>query len=159
MSSKRKPNNPKKRMASLASSALRNQAVMFTGGDDGKCSLVDLNTNHVYKPIITIVEALENLPFQWSVLICVLCRGNDGKNYMQSEAYIWGKKYRQKELSFDLNQEHGRLIKSSNPSHLVNICWLAAPNYKKEIPESKAWDIFSKDGAFDYLADWEIATH
>lgn len=102
----------------------------------------------------TIVKALHSIAFKWHVYLAVLCRSQDGKEYIQSEEMNFIHPYRRELLSDKLNEQHDKLIRTCNPHQILNIGWVAS-TVPYEFDDSFCYELFNKQGGWGYLAEWE----
>jgi len=139
--------NPKKINGVVDRIALKNKLVTYVTGDD---------INNLYclrqdKQIVVdkrLAYALGNQPFEWSVVIAVFCRDQNGQEYTKSELIASNEKYYQHELIEFLNDQHNTLIKSVNRHHFIGAGWMASPE-GQDFSEAEIDRIFRKLGAFE----------
>jgi hypothetical protein len=146
---KRKANNAHKRAERVCKAALRNCAVSFLAGGGGKCLLIDLNTNRVFRPTLALSKIIESGSYTWSVYCAVFCRDQTGKEYMQGVTVESANPCRQNDLLEVLHEQHLRLLKGCNDAHTVNVGWLASPS-AHEWDEKEVGDIFTELNAWDF---------
>lgn len=155
MGKKRKAYNPVKRINLLAKSVLKGHAVVFVGGNGGKCDLVDIKKAHIYQPRMEVARVIEQGRFKWAILCAAFCRGQDGQEYMKSQLVYSPEECRQSDLAGTVEGLHQSMIRNEiNQQHLLNVGWLAAP-VQGDIDEGVAGKIFAKAGAWEYLSKWE----
>ena len=154
--SKRKANNPQKRMERVCKAALKNCAVSFLAGGNGKCRLVDVNTNRVFSPTLALSKVIESGSYLWSVYCAVFCRDQAGKEYMQGLTIKTNAPCRQSDLLSVLHDNHLQLLKGCNDAHALNVGWLASPT-GREWCEKEVGDIFTTIDAWDFNTKLECA--
>lgn len=101
----------------------------------------------------TLLAALLDMPHAWSVCISVILRGQDGKEYVQSQLIELPSKVLQHDISNAISKAHDALVSETNPAHFVNVAWIAAPNWSLEDFDDGV--LYDKMGAFETLAKWE----
>jgi len=154
--SKRKANNPRRRMERLGKAVLKGCAISYIGGDGGLCKMVDIKTQRSFKPGPAIAKTIEAGRYSWSIICAVFCRDQTGKEYMKSIVIKSTEPRQQDELLDVLHDNHKNLLGECNAAHTVSVGWLASP-VGHEWTEKEAGDIFTKLNAWDFVAKWEQA--
>jgi hypothetical protein len=156
--SKRKAYNPKKRLALLAKSALKGQAVIWIGGtSDGNCNMVDLRNHQIYAPHIEIARAVESGLYPWAVFCAVFCRDQQGQEYMKGKMVVADIKCKQSEIAEAAEGVHTQILRNDcNRQHVANVGWIAVPT-AGDIDEETAGKIFDKANAWEFLSKWEAS--
>ena len=143
-----------KRVTNMATLGTKDMLLVFVGGKKetqafDKKSLGRINVGP------TIAESLAKLSFKWSVYVAVLCRRQDGQQYIQSEQYTFDVPYSRATVENMLNEKHEELVKACNPLHVVNLGWIAS-TVNCDISDALADELFTKQDGWEYLAGWEI---
>ena len=154
--SKRKANNPQRRLERLGKAVLKNCAITFVAGGNGLCAMVDLKTNRAFKPLPALANAIESGRYIWSVYCAVFCRDQAGVEYMQGVEVVTNEPCYQADLLNVLQHHHIALLDGCNEAHKVNVGWLASA-VGHEWREKEAGKIFTNLNAWDFLAKWETA--
>jgi len=154
--SKRKANNPRRRMERLGKAVLKGCAISFVAGGNGLCQMVDLKTQRGFKPGPALARTIEAGRYTWSVYCAVFCRDQNGGEYMQSVVVTTNEPCYQSDLLDVLHEHHLNLLAGCNEAHILNVGWLASP-VGHEWTEKEAGDIFTKLNAWDFVAKWEQA--
>lgn len=102
----------------------------------------------------SIARSLQTVAFKWSLYLAVLCRRQDGQQYTRQRVRKFHSPYSRATIENYLNEEHEKLIKKCNQLHIVNIGWVAS-TVPYEITDDIAYDLFEKQGGWDYLAEWQ----
>lgn len=152
--SKRKANNPQKRMERVCRAALKNCAVSFLAGGSNKCQLIDVNTKRVFSPTLSLSKVIESGSYLWSVYCAVFCRDQNGKEYMQGLTIKTNEPCRQSDLLSVLHENHLQLLNGCNDAHTLNVGWLASPT-GHDWSEKEVGNIFTKLEAWDYQTKLE----
>lgn len=143
--------NPNKINGAIDRIALKKKIVTYVTGDSVN-NLYCLNQDKQIQVDKRLAFALGNQPFEWSVIIAVFCRDQNGEEYLKSELVSAKEKYFQHELIEVLNEQHKALIKSVNRNHFIGAGWLASPE-GRDFSESETDRIFRKLGAFQAERD------
>jgi hypothetical protein len=146
---KRKANNAHKRAERVCKAALKNCAVSFLAGGNGKCRLVDIKSGRIFSPTLSLARIIESGKYTWSVYCAVFCRDQTGKEYMQGVTIKTNEPCQQSDLLNVLHEQHLSLLKGCNDSHTLNVGWLASP-VGHEWDEKEVGDIFTKLNAWDF---------
>jgi len=154
--SKRKANNPQRRLERLGKAVLKGCAIIFVAGNNGLCQMVDLKTKKPFKPGLSLVKTIESGRYTWAVYCAVFCRDQTGKDYMQSVVVTTKEPCLQSDLVSVLHEHHLALLDRCNPTHTLNVGWLASP-VGHDWTEKEAGEIFTKMNSWDFVAEWEAA--
>ena len=154
--SKRKANNPQRRLERLGKAVLKGCAITFLAGGDGLCKMVDIKTQKLFKAGLALAKTIEEGRYSWSVYCAVFCRDQNGKDYMKGVVIKTMDNCRQNDLVEALHLNHLALLEDCNQSHTLNVGWLASPT-GHEWTEKEAGEIFTKMNAWDFDAEWERA--
>ena len=152
--SKRKANNPQRRLERLGRAALRGCAIIFVAGNDGLCQMLDMKTGKTFNPGLATSKTIETGRYTWSVYCAVFCRDQNNKEYMQSVVITTKDHCLQSDLVSVLHEHHAELINGCNPTHTLNVGWLASP-VGHEWTDKEAAKIFTKMDAWNFSAKWE----
>lgn len=137
---------------------VRNLGITLLVGD--KCEIVNMNTNRIMmgKNRTQVGELLRDMTqtkHKWSVLLCVFGRTETGEEYIKTLDVAPPVPCYSNEITEALQAEHSKLYDSFNKNHFVNIGWIAKPN-DGEFDEEKVKELFTKLGAFENIAKWEL---
>lgn len=145
---KRKPNSNMQRAHRLATAVLSGYVIAYvTGREEYFCHLINLNQMKEVQVTSVLFKSISEIPHAWGVLIASVCQDNFDKKYIQSEFHKMKSKYYQRDLIEYLNQEHSKLLKSTNPNHLIGAGWIASP-IGSEVTDEQATQIFEMIGAW-----------
>lgn len=143
--------NPKKVVRLIDRMVLKNKVVTYVTGDSYN-NLYCLKQKKLISVDKKIAVALAEQPFEWSILIAVICRDQNGTEYIKSELIASNQKYFQHELISFLAEKHQKLIQSVNRTHVIGVGWLASPE-GRDWEEDQAGQIFEQLGAFNAKQD------
>lgn len=133
-----------------------NICVAYSYNDNRVAQLVDGKTGAVIPSTRLLVEAMTHIAYKWHVLIAVLCKTESGEHYMKADQINATDYYKQYELADVLQENHRKLIESTNDKHLFNVVWLASP-VQKDWDEKQASQIFDRLGYWDEELVYESA--
>ena len=102
----------------------------------------------------SIAQSLGSVAFKWNVCIAVLCRRQDGQEYIQSSVINFDAPYKRETIETMLNEHHSQLAKTCNKEHIVNLGWIAS-TVPYEFDDEQTTKLFDKQNGWDYLAGWE----
>ncbi len=159
MKKRNKKYNPVKNGNRLIHAAIKNLAVVFCGGNDGKSSLVNYKTKIIFIAPMPLAYAIADTRFNWTVICAVFCRDKGGHEYMRTQDIFSPDKHTQEELAETLQGIHARMLDDANPTHICNLGWLAVPRGHDglAIDDKSLATIFEKAGAWNTLAKWQQA--
>ena len=137
----------------LANIFTKSVGIVQLPGDNS--NIVDLDTHEV-KNNISQQRAFDITGHQhkWSVLLCVFGRANDGKEYFKSEEVVSPRICYQSEIGDSMNGLHNKMYEEFNKNHFVSLGWVATP-HDREFDLDEMFKLFTKLGAFEYIAKWE----
>ena len=118
------------------------------------CNIVNINTLKSIKVSRKLADIISNNKFEWSVLCCVMC-ANDNERYMKAVQVNSSKPMLQSELTDFLREEHKKLLANCNENHLVEVCWIAAPN-ACDFDEPTVFDFFESLNVYEGVENYEI---
>ena len=125
-------------------------------GNGGMSELVSIKTGSKIRAGMSLVKAVTEIPFKWSVYCAVMGRTETGQEYTKAFQVVTETACTQYNLANQLNQLHQDFVKDEiSPRHIVNVGWLADP-HGNEWDEAQAEAIFRKMGAFDGAAQWQM---
>lgn len=156
MSKTKKPRNKKFNRIKFLSSALslkfHNALVGWCNGNNANVLFERDGKRKVYTA--ADAKGLSTLPFQWSILCCVMCRDQTGQQYIAADLITTPAKYPYQSMCDFLNSHHQALISKQNSLHVCCTGWIASP-VGHDISMSLADTIMTELGAWDHLAQWE----
>ena len=148
-----KKNCQMKRLANMALYGTSDLLLVFVGGkretyafDKKELSPVNIGPS--------IAQSLQTVAFKWSLYLAVLCRRQDGQQYIKQKVIPFFSPYSRATIENYLNEEHEKLIKICNPLHIANIGWIAS-TVPYEITDEIADELFTKQGGWDHLSEWQ----
>lgn len=153
--SKRKPNNPQARMARNCRAFLSRHQVAV------------VNINRVAHPDLVdqrLISLLDGLPiardqlqpvahafcdfsYSWTVYFAVMCRDQEGAQYIKAEEIALSSIYRADQLTSVLEHFCRKLQDGCNTRHLVSSGWIANTS-GIALDEARAYELFEKFGAW-----------
>ena len=154
--SKRKAYNPQKRFQRLANATMKHVGVLYVGGKDVKCQLIDMRTTRIFNPGLATAKTVSEGRFKWSIFCAIFCRDQDNKDYMKSLLVVVPRATRQQDIADQVNDIHRDMLKTCNRDHVLNLGWIACTD-GRDLNENAAGKIFENADAWDYLAGWEAA--
>ena len=101
-----------------------------------------------------LAKTIESGRYSWSVYCAVFCRDQTGTEYMQGVVVSTNNDCMQSDLHAVLHEHHVQLLGGCNKAHTLNVGWLASP-VGYEWTEQEAGAIFTKMGAWNFIAEWE----
>lgn len=153
---KRKQHSMNARFQRAGLASLKGLAVGFICGNGGMSELVSIKTGSKIRAGMSLVKAVTEIPFKWSVYCAVMGRTETGQEYTKAFQVVTETACTQYNLANQLNQLHQDFVKDEiSPRHIVNVGWLADP-HGNEWDEAQAEAIFRKMGAFDGAAQWQM---
>jgi len=158
---KRKSNSSMKRKQLIARAMLKDLCVaMVMDGKETHCQVFNYKTAKEVPATQVLANTIANLPWQWYIECSVVCRDQQGKEYVVSEPVYCESAYRQNDprLSAFLNTHHVKFYKKQNAMHVITLAWVAVPNLGKqvELPIETLDKIYTELGAFENLSKWEL---
>ena len=157
----RKKHSPSKRKHAIMRFLIKNTAMVWVASDkpaDGDQATVeawDLKTNKKMVIYPEIMEAYATVKCKWSVYCAVFCRDQLGREYVQGNWICAKEDYRQDMLANFLSESHSNLLDSCNPSHVLNLGWVAFED-GKEHNDSQAIKLMEQRDCWSPLAPHEI---
>ena len=150
---KRKANNELERTKRIARASLKDCVVVYVSGDDHK-RLFSLRHMMQVRCTVSIDRAVHAIRWPWTVYIAAFCRDQSGSEYVKAEEVAVAGEYFYSELTDLLNEQHFALLETVNRQHLCGVGWIAAPR-RCTFDEAQAFNVFSNNGAFELLANWQ----
>lgn len=162
--SKRKPNNPKARLARNCRALLANSQVAVMNIDrPAYPDLVDqrLISLRDGKPIARsqvqlVADAFCDFAYPWTVYFAVMCRDQQGAQYIKAEEIAVGSVCRADQLTEVLEHFCCELRKGCNTRHLVSSGWIANTS-GIGLDEARAYELFEKFGAWAHVERTQAA--
>lgn len=102
----------------------------------------------------SIAASLNSVAFKWCVYLAVLCKDQNGQQYIQSEEVKLVHPYKRELLVEMLNEKHRELIKTCNPLHVLNMGWIAS-TVPYEFEDQHCEKLFNLQGGWKFNAKWE----
>lgn len=94
-----------------------------------------------------IVEAICDIPHQWTIFISAMCIDQAGMRYIKSLEVVPQGNYLAAHLAGVIEAQFQALKQDCNPQHLIGSAWIAIPN-QVELEEEQASRIFDAVGAW-----------
>lgn len=147
--SKRKPNNPRKRIEAASRAILRaNHVAVINIDPSHDQGLINWKTAKQIAPGRSIAEAICDVPHRWSFYFAAMCADQSGGQYMKSTEATPNGLYLSSHLADVIEAVYKDLLNTCNPRHVIASGWIAFP-YHAEISEEQAWAAFEGFGAFN----------
>ena len=126
---KRKANTPIKRKQMIARTALKNLCIAMVLGEAKYCTVMNYKSCNEVKVSQQVAELIAGLPWKWYFECSVICRDQNGKEYIVSETVHCESAYRQSDprLNDFLNTHHKAFLAKQNHLHVVTLAWVAVP--------------------------------
>lgn len=157
--SKRKANTPIKRKQMIARTALKNLCIAMVLGEAKYFTVMNYKSCNEVKVSQQVAELIAGLPWKWYFECSVVCRDQQGNEYIVSETVHCESAYRQSDprLNEFLNKHHKAFLEKQNNLHVITLAWVAVPAIGDKVDlEIETLDkIYTKLGAFEYLSTWE----
>lgn len=153
--SKRKPHNKNKRIKRLMNTYINKVGVLYISGlFHGKCFAVKLNGGKKFPVMSEVAVQMEEGFFKWNVYCAVLCRDNDGNNYLKGSVVDAPIKCQQREIAVQIHEAHMAVYRNANPDHIITVAWIGVPS-NRELSEEEAYKIFEDNRGFEFLSQGE----
>lgn len=94
-----------------------------------------------------IVDAICDIPHQWTIYISAMCIDQAGMRYIKSLEVAPQGNYLAAHLAGVIEAQFHALKQDCNPQHLIGSAWIAIPN-QVELEEEQASRIFDAVGAW-----------
>ena len=155
--SKRKRHTSTKRRDLIARASTKDLAIAMVLGSTKYCTVVNIKTGKEIMVDRQRADLIVNTPWQWNIECSVICRKQQGQEYVVSEAIQCQSRYRQSDprLNDFLNEHHRSFLAKQNPMHVITLAWIAVPNLTTEVPMPMLEKIYRDLGAFEHLSKWE----
>ena len=154
----KKPRNKRhnllQRYRNLAQKTVNEMFVAFVVDGDPRCDVIDAEGNKIHVDH-ALMNALEKVPYAWSVCCVVTCRTETGQQYMKMRCVDSGARYYKKDLTPTFNDIHIKLLKECNGNHVVTAGWVAAPR-PFEFEDEFVNNVMLKLGGWKFPARWEF---
>lgn len=138
----------------LASATTHDLAVVWVQGDNKYSSVFNLKNGKREKVTRLMAKALSESTHQWTILLAVFCRRQDGQEYAKYAEVHTGANYYESDLIEAMREHQDALIAQQNPEHFISAGYMAAP-HPIEFDEKMAGKIFADMGGWECLAKWE----
>lgn len=132
--SKRKPNNAAARTERYQRAVLRQFRVAVMNldwrgkpEDEFRQYLVDFETGRMLRHGVHVAEAVCDLAHRWTVFLGVMCRDQNGKEYLSSSEFTTTGIHKADQLTETIEEQYLALVDSCNPKHVVCSGWVANP--------------------------------
>ena len=127
--SKRKANTPIKRKQMIARTALKNLCIAMVLGEAKYCTVMNYKSCNEVKVSQQVAELIAGLPWKWYFECSVVCRDQQGNEYIVSETVHCESAYRQSDprLNEFLNTHHKAFLAKQNNLHVITLAWVAVP--------------------------------
>jgi hypothetical protein len=156
---KRKANTPIKRKLMIARTALKNLCIAMVLGESKHCTVMNYKSCNEITVSRQVADLIAGLPWKWQIECSVVCRDQQGKEYVVSETVHCESAYRQSDprLNDFLNVHHKAFLEKQNPLHVITLAWVAVPVIGNDVElEIETLDkIYTKLGAYEFLSTWE----
>lgn len=140
----RKKYNPHKNIQRATKAVLGNTYAIWHTFDDKKAELFHRNGQRV-RMTPTIVTALTEYRYEWSLFLAAFGVDQWGKPYMKSEAILSKEQYTHAELCDFLNERHLEIIDGMNKNQFIGAGWIASIK-GTDLSEQEAFAWFDKLG-------------
>ncbi|HAC66468.1 MAG TPA: hypothetical protein DCP19_00480 [Pseudomonas sp.] len=162
--SKRKQNNPQARLARNCRAFLsRNQVAAVNIDRDAQPDLIDQRLISLLDglPIARdqlqpVATAFCDFSYSWTVYISVLCRDQQGTQYIKSEEIALANICRAEQLTEVLEHFCCKLRDGCNTKHIVGTAWIADP-CGVSLSEEQAAHIYDVIGAWAHVERTQAA--
>ncbi|MGY8830073.1 MAG: hypothetical protein ACKVIS_11070 [Pseudomonadales bacterium] len=148
--SKRKPNNTRVRLERTMRSLLRSNHVAVVDVDIPEVTELQVMVNwRNCRQIVSrhIVDAICDIPHQWTIYISAMHVGQDGTQYLKSVEATPQGIYLAARLKEVVEAEYRNLLKDCNTQHVIGCAWIAIPD-QVELDEAHASRIFDAVNAW-----------
>lgn len=146
---KGKKYDPHKTIRTMSRFLMRHKVIVcLTTVDD--LAVFDYKTMKLHQPDKYLLHALATDRFKWSVECAVLCRRQDGEEYLVTQKVVCEQPYTHAELVGVLNDVHRDLIASCNQLHTLNFGWIAMVS-DEDVPLEKQEALYRLLDGFECL--------
>lgn len=147
--SKRKPNNPRKRVEVSSKAILRSNHIAVVNVDpSGRQGMVNWKTAKNIPPGRQVATAICDIAHRWTIYFAGLCVDGNGDRYMKSSEVAPQGLYMAHHLEDVIESFYRELLDTCNKSQLVASGWIALP-YEAELTEEQAFAVFEAVGAWN----------
>lgn len=145
--SKRKPNNTRARLERTMRSLLRSNHVAVVDVEVAELQVM-VNWRNCRQIVSRhIVDAICDIPHQWTIYISAMHVGQDGTQYLKSVEAAPQGIYLAARLKEVVEAEYRNLLKDCNTQHVIGCAWIAIPD-QVELDEAHASRIFDAVNAW-----------
>ena len=115
--------NPRKYLDLVVRDKVKNFAIAMVLGETKYCTLIDYKTGEELNVTVDVAESVEKGCFNWYYECSVVCRDQNGKEYVVSEPHYFQSRYRQSDerLNKYLNEVH--VAFKENKTHFILSRW------------------------------------
>lgn len=141
---RRKPHNARARMERYCRSMLRLHAVAVLDSEAAELqTLIDYKRAKVITASSRqdLVDAVCEIPHQWTLYLAYLCRSQTGERYMKSAEVVPQGIYKAEQLGDVIEPLARGLLDQCNPLHHPRLSWIAIPD-SVSLSEDHAAQIF-----------------
>lgn len=138
----------------LARATTHNLAVAWVQGENKESCVFNLKSGKRENVTRMMAQALGEAPHQWTILLAVFCRRQDGQEYAKYFEVQTGANYYESDLIEAMREHQDALITQQNPEHFISAGYMASP-HPIEFDEKQAGKIFASMGGWDCLSKWE----
>lgn len=147
---RRKPHNARARMERYCRSMLRLHSVAVMDSEAAELqTLIDYKRARVITASSRqgLVDAVCEIPHQWTIYIAYLCRSQTGERYMKSAEVVPQGIYKAEQLGDVIEPLARDLLDQCNPLHRPRLGWIAIPD-SVSLREDQAARIFETFGSW-----------
>jgi hypothetical protein len=123
--------------------------MVYSTGGDGMVRLYDFKSLKEVSATKAVINALNDIPHQWSFIMCAFERDSNGKEKMKRWEFTIPGNYYRNDIVSAVNVEHKKLTDSCRQELLTGAGWICAPWVLPEEYDDIAVDnLFKKLGAY-----------
>ncbi len=112
--------------------------------------LIDLSNGKELRHGVNVAEAVCDIAHRWTVYIGVMCRDQNGVEYLKSDEFVTSGIHKADQLTPNIEQAYRALRDSCNPAHIVSSGWIANP-CGVSLSEDQAAHIYDMAGAWQHV--------
>lgn len=144
---RRKPNNQRARLERSLRALVRSNRVAVVDVEVAQLQVM-VNWRNCKRVVSRrIVDALCDIPHQWTVYISAMHVDQDGTQYLKSTEIQTQGIYLAERLSEVIEPHYRELLKGCNTKHVIGSAWIAIPD-QVDLDEAHASSIFDAVGAW-----------
>lgn len=148
----RKKYNPMSIALKMAKSFSKRFAIVWAGTLTAQ--VVSIGTSKPVQLSKSEAYAITDTPHKWKVYLCVMCRDNFGKDYIQTQELVFTNEYYSSEVSDIVTDKLNDFYRTCNQNHRVNVGWIATTS-EKDLSDRALAEMMTDIGAWSFLALWE----